>query len=420
MIEKYYKNPQSWDRIRACWLFEQIERYVVWLHDHGYAARCVHRRVPLLMNFAAYAQKRGGHKLQALPDMAEPFVTQWLRKHPPKISAKRTLTKARAELRNPIMQMLQLALCGADNMGRKRPRFPFSEQAPGFYRHLENEKGLTFRTREVYRAQLGVFEQYLQRRRIILLRDLTPIVLTAFVMKRSRTLQRNSVGAVCGVLRAFLRYAFREGLVARDLSMNVPMPFCYQLERLPRSIPWNDVQRMLEGVDRRSAAGKRDYAMLLLLVAYGLRSREVAALTLDDIDWESQRLRIPARKAGHSAVFPLSAEVGEAIIDYIRNGRPQTQSRRVFMRAFAPHVPCEYCNVSDRAGHYLRKAGVKVTRPGSHTLRHACVQRLVDARFPLKTIGDYIGHRTPDSTMVYTKIDVATLRELAVRGEEVL
>jgi site-specific recombinase XerD len=193
----------------------------------------------------------------------------------------------------------------------------------------------------------------------------------------------------------------------------------YRLADIPRSISWDEVRRMLEAVDRRAPLGKRDYAILLLLVTYGLRAREVAALTLDAIDWKRERLYVPERKAGHSTAYPLSPMVGEAILDYLQNGRPQTTDRHVFFRVLAPCAPLTWQAIGSRTSYYLHKAGIVVARPGSHTLRHTCVQRLVDAHFSLKTIGDYVGHRSPASTEIYTKVAVETLRELALGpGEE--
>ena len=178
---------------------------------------------------------------------------------------------------------------------------------------------------------------------------------------------------------------------------------------------------MLDGVDRRTPAGKRDYAMLLLLVTYGLRAREVAALTLDDIDWRRERLAVPERKAGHFTAFPLAVSVGAALADYLQHGRPPAAERRIFFRAAAPVRPVSAAAVSATARHYLLKAGIDVPRPGSHTLRHTAVQRLVDAQFPLPTIGDYIGHRSPRSTEIYGKVAIEPLREVALgHGEQVL
>jgi integrase len=113
--------------------------------------------------------------------------------------------------------------------------------------------------------------------------------------------------------------------------------------------------------------------------------------------------------------------VGEAVIDYLKHGRPQVCDRQVFYRVMAPFYPMTSGSVSNRATYYLHKAGAKVPRPGSHTLRHTCVQRLIDAHFSLKTIGDYVGHASPESTAIYAKVSVENLREVALGdGEEVL
>ena len=154
---------------------------------------------------------------------------------------------------------------------------------------------------------------YLHERGLDDLQVLSPVVISGFLTDRGRHFSRSSVVSRCVVLRVFLCYLDREGLVGRDLSHAVDSPRIYRLATVPRSIQWDEVRRMLEVVERRTVVGRRDYAMLLLLVTDGLRAREVAALTLDDIDWSRERLRIPERKAGHSTAYPLSPLVGKAI-----------------------------------------------------------------------------------------------------------
>ena len=262
-----------------------------------------------------------------------------------------------------------------------------------------------------YRYHLDRFQAYLQRIGVRSVQELSPVILSSHIVERAASgLARSTVREDAGVLRVFLRYLHREGVLATDLSDAVGWPQVYRMSTIPRSISWDEVNQVLAGVDRRTPAGRRDYAILLLLVTYGLRAREVAALTLDDIDWKHDRLAVPERKANHSTAFPLSPVVGEAILDYLRNGRPETTDRHVFFRAVAPHRPIGPAAVSSRARHYLLQAGVQVPRPGSHTLRHSAVQRLVDANLDLKTIGDFIGHRSPRSTEVYAKVDVEALR----------
>jgi integrase/recombinase XerD len=326
------------------------------------------------------------------------------------------------EVRGPVEQMLSVVLPDFEPTGRRHHPQPFADVLPFFFDFLVDERGLRPASVLSYRHHLDRFEAYLHRIGIGSIAALSPAVLSAFIIERSAAgLAKSSVRDGAGVLRVFLRYAHREGAIGADLSGAVEWPQLYRLSSIPRSISWEDVNRVLAAVDRRTEAGRRNYAILLLLVTYGVRGREVAALTLDDIDWKRERLAVPERKAGHSTAFPLSVIVGEALLDYLRNGRPVTEDRHVFFRAVAPRRPIGPAAVSSLARHYLLKAGIEVLRPGSHTLRHSAVQRLVDANFDLKTIGDFVGHRSARSTEVYAKVAVEALREVALGdGEAVL
>jgi site-specific recombinase XerD len=315
--------------------------------------------------------------------------------------------------------MLRLVVPGFTGHARRPVRNqPFADRVPGFFAYLRNERGLRDETVAHYGHHLRRLEIYLRDIGLADLHALSPVVISGFLTDRSRALHRTGVRDRCGVLRVFLRYLHRQGVLARDLSGIVEAPPVYRLATIPRSITWDEVQRMMDTVDRRTIVGRRDYAMLLLLVTYGLRAREVAALTLDDVDWRHDRLRVPERKAGHSTAYPLSPLVGQGILAYLQNGRPATASRQIFFRTLAPCVPITHSAVSCRAAHYLRQAGIVVPRPGSHTLRHTCVQRLVDAGWPLTSIGDYVGHRSPASTEIYSKVAIETLREVACGQRE--
>jgi site-specific recombinase XerD len=422
MLERYYVRPETVDRIRSSWIGQAVQQYVVWLTERGYSHRTVYRRVPILVRFGQFARGRGADQLGQLPDHVEPFVQQWVRQRARPRASAAERKKIGESVRIAIQQMLQRALPGFVPRARARkPDNPFQDRAPRFFEYLKDERGLSAETIEHYRHYLRQFASYLQRIKLHALDDLTAPVLSGFVAEYGQRVALAGLRNCCGVLRVFLRYVKREGALSRDLSAAVEYPQAFRLSGIPRSITWDQVRKVLERVDRRTATGKRDYAILLLLVTYGLRAREVAALTLDDVDWRNDRLRIPERKAGHSTAYPLSATVGEALIDYLKNARPQTSDRRVFFRRVAPLAPIDHAAVSTRAGYYLRKAGVQVARPGSHTLRHTCVQQLVNADFDLKAIGDYVGHRSAASTQIYGKVAVEALRALALGdGEEAL
>ncbi len=412
MLERYFLKPDTVDRYRASWICEPIERYALWLAEHGYATRNFYRRLPILRRFGEFAKEQGAKSFKDLPAFVEPFVSQWVCEHGshyqeiPNWIAK--------DARTPVEQMLRLLLPSFKGKGRsRRTDIPFNNQASGFLLFLRQERGLREGSLLHYGHYLRLFEAYLSQIGLTSLADISPTILSAFLVNECPRLSKSSVTGLCCSLRVFLRYLHCEGKITKDLSGAIEAPRRYQLSNLPRAISWDEVQQMLEAVDRRTPRGKRDFAILLLLVTYGLRGCEVAGLKLDDIDWSRERLLISERKAGHNTAYPLSGIVGDAIVDYLKCGRPEVVERHLFFTVMAPRKPMTASSVSQRVTHYLHKAGIKVGRPGSHTLRHTCVQRLVDAEFSFKTIGDYVGHASPSSTQVYTKVAVEALREVA-------
>jgi site-specific recombinase XerD len=420
MLEDYFAKPSTIDRIRTHWLAPQIERYVGWMQTNGYADHSIARRVPYLCQFANFTARRGVTDLNSAAGQVEEFASHWVAIHRASAGSRPLRPKHLYEVRNPIRQMLRLALEGRIRANRQHKPYLFGTEAPGFLEYLRTERGLRESTVRHYLYGLSRLGNYLKRIGVTSLRELSPALLASFVVDTAPDLSRTSRRNICGELRAFLRFCYREQIVSKDLSAAIEMPQMYRLADVPRSITWDEVRSMLEVVDRRAAPGRRDYAILLLLVTYGLRAHEVANLTLDDIDWKHERLQVPGRKAGHSTAYPLASVVAEALIDYLKHGRPETADRRLFFRNVAPRAPISKHAVSSRVGAYLHKAGIKVHRAGSHTLRHTCVQRLIDAEFPLKTIGDYVGHRSPASTQIYTKVALASLREVAMGDGEAL
>jgi integrase/recombinase XerD len=263
MLEIYFVKPQTVDRIRACWVGAEIERYVGWLSGQGYSTRTVLRRVPVLVAFAEFARRRGASVAADLPAHVDDFVAT-------RVAAYRRGRDAATEVRGPVEQMLAVVLPGFERTGRAHRELPFGHAVPRFFEYLAAERGLRPESIVSYRHHLARFEAYLDQIGVTGLRELSPAILSAFVAERSGAgLAKTTVRGGCGVLRVFLRYAHREGLLAADLSKAVEWPPAYQLADIPRSISWAEVGLVLGGVDRRAPCGKRDYAILLLLVTYG-------------------------------------------------------------------------------------------------------------------------------------------------------
>jgi site-specific recombinase XerD len=421
MLEKYFVRPETADRIRCSWIADPVERYVTWLSAQRYSQSTVKRRVPVAIAFGEFAKQRGATELRQLPDYVESFAQAYAVSH-----GLNRKPAARAKIvyfaRNVARQMLRQVIPGYIGRGRlHRPENPFERQAPLFLQFLREEKGLRPASIRQYQFHLRQFAAHIERIGVRDVARVTPLMLSNFIAQYGPRVAWSTVRNACGTLRVFLRYLHRERVIAKDLSPLVEFPQHFRHSGIPRSISWDQVERVLAGIDRRSMSGKRDFAMLGMLATYGLRACEIAALKLDDIDWRNDRIKIRERKAGNTTTYPLAAAVGAAMIDYIKNARPATTDRHVFFRTLAPFEPIGAAAITCRATFYIRKAGIQVPRPGSHTLRHSCVQRLVDANFSLKHIGDYIGHRNASSTQIYAKIAVERLRTVALGdGEDVL
>lgn len=211
-------------------------------------------------------------------------------------------------------------------------------------------------------------------------------------------------------LKSFLRFCFVEGLVARDVSEAALAITGRRRSCLPRGISAADAKALVASCDRRSTLGRRDYALVVILLRLGLRRSEVAGLRLDDIDWRAGELVVRGKGARQDRL-PLPADVGEAIAAYLRRGRPQTDRREVFLRARAPHGPIAPGTVASTVRRACRRAGI--AEVGSHRLRHTVACEMVAAGVPLVEIAQVLRHHSLQSTAVYARVDLDRLRQLA-------
>lgn len=225
---------------------------------------------------------------------------------------------------------------------------------------------------------------------------------------------RASLHALGSSLRSFFRYAAQRGWCSSSVALRIDLPRLYALGDVPKAPTIDEVRKLLEN----SSAGNdhvaiRDHAILSLLIYYGLRRGEVERLRLEDIDWITETLHVSRPKLRRSHCYPLSPPVGEAILRYLQHGRPRSAQRAVFLTINAPHRPLSGASIGAMVAMRLKQQSVKLDRLGAHCLRHACAGRLMDAGFTLKQIADHLGHRSINSTRIYTKIDLQGLRQVA-------
>src|SRR6266540_1641528 len=234
-----------------------------------------------------------------------------------------------------------------------------------------------------------------------------------FVQRQVPRLHLKRAKLMTSALRSFLQYGRYRGDMTLDLAAAVPAVANWSMTSIPRAIAADQVRQLLASINRDTAIGRRDYAILLLLARLGLRSGEVAFLEIDDIDWNAGRLSVHG-KNGRSEL-PLSAEVGQAIAAYLRRGRPVTASRRVFLRAKAPVRGFQGASgISSLVRHSLKRAGINAPTFGTHQFRHGLATEMLRRGASLCEIGDVLGHRHPQTTLIYAKVDIAALRTLAL------
>jgi site-specific recombinase XerD len=238
--------------------------------------------------------------------------------------------------------------------------------------------------------------------------------LHGFVLREVRRVSRTHGKGAVTALRSFLRFLLQRGAIHIDLALTLPGVASWRLSHLPKSLPPEQVERLLLCCDRSTPAGKRDYAILLLLARLGLRAGEVLAMTLEDLDWG--RGEIVVRGKGQRLErLPLPAEVGKALACYLCDVRPACATRRVFIRMNAPQQglasPVAICCIVRRA---LRRAGLDPDFKGAHLLRHSLATDLLRRGASLGEIGQLLRHRQPTTTQIYAKVDIAALRGIAL------
>ena len=225
---------------------------------------------------------------------------------------------------------------------------------------------------------------------------------------------RVTVQAYASVLRAFFRYAETRGWCTPGLTSAITAPRAFQGETLPVGPSWNDVRRLLTSTEGDGHTDIRDRAILLLLAVYGVRSSEVRRLRLEDLDWENERITITrSKQQAHMQVYPLTLTVGEAILRYLKETRPQCPFRELFVAAKAPVQPLSNSAIWQLVSRRLRALNLPLRHCGPHTLRHACASHLLSEGLSMKEIGDHLGHRSPAATAHYAKVDLVGLRQVA-------
>lgn len=292
---------------------------------------------------------------------------------------------------------------------------PVEQHAQAFERYLREERALATATIVNYVPFVRKFLKDCFGSGPVRLSRLCAGDVVRFVQRRAPRLHLKTAKLLTTALRSFLQYTRYRGDIRLDLAAAVPLVANWSVSSIPRAIAPDQVRRLLARINRHTAVGRRDYAILLLLARLGLRSSEVAFLELEDIDWKGGSLSVRGKGGRRRVQLPLPTDVGEAIVAYLQYGRPHGVSRRVFLRAKAPiRGFLGPSAVGTIVRHALLRAGIDAPTTGAHQFRHGLATEMLRQGASLSEIGGLLGHRSPETTKIYTKVDLDALRTLAL------
>ena len=402
--EFYFPSRTSQRWLRVGPLAADLDRFATGLKAQGYARPSAVSKLRLVSNLSRWLE----HQDLGVEALDEPRVAEFLLSRGPRCvqrgdaaTARQLLSHMRAGGRIPLAAL------------SPQSSNPFAPIERRYERFLVNERGLSRATVENY---LPIIDAFLTERfatGAVALERLSVRDVSRFIVRQSQRLSRSRAKLLVTALRSFLRHLHQRGDIPVDLASALPPVVSWRLSGVPKSLAPEQVEAILDSCDPRTAAGQRDRAIVLLLARLGLRAGEVAAMTLDDLDWDAGVVSVSGKGRRREAL-PLPREVGEALVAYLRDARPQCRTRRVFVRIHAPHVgfagPVAITNVVHRA---LMRAGINPPFKGAHLLRHSLATAMLRHGASLEEIGQILRHAAPETTQIYAKTDFEALRALA-------
>ncbi len=401
MIEQFCPNPVVLQRLLAGPLRTHINAIAQQLSQQGYTSSSAKNAMRLLDDLSSWLLRQALTAADFNEQLASKFLQDRYRRCRPHLHDRAALRRLRHQGIIPIPIV-------------KTDTYDSDRLVGDFQHYLIEQRCLAPTTVDYY---LKTVQSFLRERfstQPLNLEALCPQDISDFMIRQARRYSSGRAKLFATALRSFFRFLLQRGAIAHDLAQAVPTVPNWRLTTLPRFMKAKDVDCLLQTCDRTTSKGQRDYAILLLLARLGLRAGEVAALTLDDLDWEAGELLIRGKSARHDRL-PLPHEVGEALAIYLRHGRPPSAVRQVFIRMRAPRRGfSDGQAVGTIVRRTLGQAGLNPALKGAHLLRHSLATTLLHNGASLTEIGELLRHQNIETTRIYAKVDQGALRALAL------
>ena len=415
MLEYYFKRPSVQVRVKTNVLCKQIIKLICYLHDCGYQPGTIRLYVLKVEHFGTWL-KANGIKVSSVN---KDTINSFLDGHLPNCHCDLPCSRSRKDVRAALNLLLRV-LPSQNQKPKKTDITPVKKEIDRFKSYLKDVCGLSNSTIHSYMRNTREFLLDRFGKRQIRHQNINPRQIIKYVSQKAKRYKSSSMQVLAASLRCYFRFLQLEGKCSCNLISAVPTIPCWKLATIPKTLTQEQLSRFLASFNRKTPYGQRDYAMALCLLELGIRASEVRDLLLDDIDWKNSTVTIHASKTLKSRILPLPVRLGKTLACYLKNGRPKTDSRNVFIRQRAPYnKPVTAHLVDDAMRRAYKRAGFGDQFIGTHILRHTLATVMHQKGATLKEVADILGHKCIDTTTIYTKVNLPMLAKVALPWPEV-
>jgi site-specific recombinase XerD len=411
-LEQVFSCLETLKKLRSGPLGTLLDGFGIWLLEHGFRRSTIRKH---LSNVSHFNQHLDRQRVAADHILCPKDVDQFFAAYPSQCRHRGPLEAHLARVRYSLSRFVEYL--GEKGLFDPVPNgeifTPLLEAYLNWMQHYQHAAAGTLELRAQY---LAVFLRMLGPAATPQgLAKLSPESVEAFFLVYAQKVGKAGRRSMQSALRTFFRFCLHEGYVREPLDLAVPTLRTYKLASVPRGLTEAQARQVLQCIDRQTMVGRRDYAIIQLLFTYGVRGGQVRALRLEQIDWAQSRILFAAAKGGKDSCLPLTAEVGESLLDYLQNSRSPTSDPQVFLTTRAPYHPLpRSSSLSVIIERRIQTAGIEIPSKGAHAFRHGFATRMLEQGQPLKAIADVLGHRYLGTTFIYTKVDFNSLQQVAL------
>jgi len=416
VLEQIFECPRNISRLRSGPLGKLLEGFCNWLLGHGFSRWTIRMH---LCNVSHLNEYLGGPRSGFRESLSSRDVAGFFKAYPLRCRNRGALEEHVRRVRYSINRFLDyLRVSGL--LDPSSDQEIYQPLVDAYLKWMRDYQHASEGTVGLRCHSITQFLEWLDPEAIPEgLSKLSSDKIEDFFISYVRSMGRSARRSMQSALRTFLRFCLHQGYIEQSLEHAVPTLRTYKLDTVPRGLTDTQAQQVLRCIKCNSHVGRRDYAILLLLYTYGVRGGQVRALRLEDINWKQNQILFKALKHGKDSRLPLTPEVGESLLDYLKNSRPAYSYPHVFLTSRAPYQPLPHSrSLSAIVAHRIRDAGIEIPSKGAHTFRHCFATRMLYKGHCLKAIADVLGHRHLGTTFIYTKVEFNALRQVALEWPE--